>query len=318
MVTGSTGFVGTHILDRIVANGWKATVVVRKETKSKHLRDLPAVNVEDEKEMARVLAETDYFFNVAGIISAPSRKVYMDGNWKFTKKMVALCLRYAKNIRRFLHISSLAAAGPSKDGKQVTEDMAPEPMSTYGLTKLYGELEVLASADDMRVTIVRPPVVFGPRDRGLLELFQVAKKGVFPIPVTARRVSMVYVEDLVDSIFSTLMIPKCARNVYYACFEKPYSYGELHGIIESSLGRKLKKVAVPGGVLVSAARVAELANEFAGIKSMFNVDKATEMSQRDWICSAKKLEADTGYASKGSAEAKIPETMRWYKENRWL
>ena len=118
------------------------------------------------------------------------------------------------HVKRFVYVSSLAAAGPCKNGVAVTEDCSPCPVSDYGRSKLEGEKAVLQYRDLIPVTIVRPPAVYGPRDRDMLVLFKMIKKGVF-FDLGTCYYSLLYVDDLVQGIILCAESKKAEGKIYF-------------------------------------------------------------------------------------------------------
>jgi nucleoside-diphosphate-sugar epimerase len=260
--------------------------------------------------VARALEGCDAVYHIAGTLAAPTLKAFREGNWLVSKCMVEAAL--VARVPRFVHVSSLAAAGPSPDGRALDEDAPCAPVSMYGRTKLEGEREVLRHADAMQVTVIRPPAVYGPRDRGLLDMFKVVAGGVLPLIGGPKRVSIVHVEDLVRGIV------EAPAGVYFLANERAHSVADLLEVIRSALGRRALRVAVPDRVVRLLGRVAEKTLPWLGKGGLFSHDKAVELTQPFWVCSPARARRVFGWQPRIPIERGLADTLAWYRAEKWL
>ena len=170
VVTGATGFVGSHLVDALLEKGWRVTVTVRPSSNLRWLERKAVERVDDRFSASSPLPECDVVFHVAGVIRADTYADYLAGN-----RDLAVRAFEAARARRFVHVSSLAVAGP---GEKVDETTPCSPISLYGKSKWEGECEVWKRRDRTAVTVIRPPVVYGPRDFGLFDLYKTVSKGL--------------------------------------------------------------------------------------------------------------------------------------------
>lgn len=288
LVTGATGFVGSHLVDHLLERGWRVSATVRATSNLQWL-DSRVRRVEADLRRPVALPEVDTVFHVAGSI----RGDYRAGNWLATKHAVE-----GARCRRFVHVSSLSATGPG-----VVDETSPcRPISEYGRTKLEGELEVRKRPD---ATIVRPPVVYGERDTGLLDLYRTLARGFCPQIGGPKRVSMIHVRDLVEGMVAAAETP----GVFFLS-EGAYEMSHLMERILAFLGRRAVRVRIPDRVVRFLGGVAES----AGISSMFNRDKAAEMTQAAWVCSAEKAARELGWRARIGIEEGMWATLGWYRE----
>src|SRR6185369_4619109 len=103
----------------------------------------------------------DIVFHLAGVTKALHSTDYYLGNVTATETLLKLM---SGSQARLIHVSSLAAMGPSPDGVPLREEAEPHPLTNYGKSKLEGERVLRGSSVSDRATVVRPPVVYGPRD----------------------------------------------------------------------------------------------------------------------------------------------------------
>jgi dihydroflavonol-4-reductase len=304
-VTGATGFVGSHLVDALLARGAEVTCVVRKTSNLRWLRDKPVRTVEGDFDVNGAT----HVFHVAGVIQAPTLDEFMRGNRDLTRRLVQACR--GRPLERFVLVSSLAAAGPSLDGRPRVEEDPPRPVSNYGRSKLAGELETRAL--ECPVTIIRPPVVYGPRDEGLLELFKVVSSaGIEPVIGARKRYSIVHVDDLTAGV---LRAASAEPGLWYATNEEPVESDRLVALVARAVaGKRGRRIHVPDGALRALADVLA----FAGLDSMFNPDKAREITQKGWLCSGARARDRLGFLPQVPLERGLAETAAWYRREGWI
>ena len=181
-----------------------------------------------------------------------------------------------------MHVSSLAAVGPSADGTGtlVTPDQA-RPCSQYGESKRQGELAVANSALQQWF-VLRPPAVYGDGDAATRLLFRQALAPVCPVPVRPRPLSIVHVRDLVVTLHRALAI---FPNRRFAPVEGPdrTDTSDLMRRIAAACGRRARLLPVPSPVARVAAGGADLWSRWRKQPSFFNRDKMREVSARGWV-----------------------------------
>ena len=210
LVTGGTGFIGSHMVELLLAEGWQVVCPVRNP---KNLRNLEGLQVDIiqfdrlEKEIG-LIQDVDYVFHIGGATRAVNFDDYRSANVDFTRMLLECCASPISNqpLKRFVSVSSQACVGPSPDaGDAVTEEHSPSPLSMYGRSKLEAEKIAAKFMDVLPVTIVRPPTVFGPRDTDVLGIFKCACYRFAPcIAGPDRLVSIIYVKDLVRGILAAV------------------------------------------------------------------------------------------------------------------
>ena len=173
-VTGGTGFIGSHLVERLVDQGYHVTCLIRKTSNLRWLNQLldsqssqvhiVTGDLHDTDILARHVRDVDLVFHLAGLTKAPDAATYDRVNAEGTKHLIEACLSAQTNLGRFVYCSSLAAVGPSSNTTPNTEDVTPQPLTDYGSSKLKGEIVVREYADRLPITIIRPPAVM---DRGM-------------------------------------------------------------------------------------------------------------------------------------------------------
>ncbi len=202
LVTGATGFVGSHLVELLAEAGVGLRVLVRRTSRSEALEALGAERVvgalEEPVSVARAAAGVDVVFHLAALTRARTRSEYFRANAEGVRTVARAA---AEAGARLVYLSSLAAVGPSVDGRPVAEGAVPRPITQYGRSKLAGEEACSSAAERLEVVILRAPAVYGPRDRDLFRFFSMAARGVLALPSgPERRLQMIHVRDLAQAL----------------------------------------------------------------------------------------------------------------------
>ena len=328
-MTGGTGFIGSHLVELLVDRGYHVTCTVRKTSNLQWLQPLLAEKLPGVQLVTADLRDSDTFipslqgvdlvFHLAGLTKAPNRDAYDLANAQATKRLIEACLEANGELDRFLYCSSLAASGPSPDGEQIFEDTQPHPLTDYGKSKLKGELIASEYANQLPITIIRPPAVYGPRDTDIFLFFRAVKKGIMPlIGNPQRQLSLVYVKDLVNGIYTSAISDRAVGETYFLTDGTVHSWLEVAQTIASELKERPFKLKVPFLLLDAVSIFAEIAAKLTRQTATLNRQKMLDLKQQFWICDSTKAAKQINYHPAYPLEKGIEETARWYSENRWL
>jgi dihydroflavonol-4-reductase len=323
LVTGASGFVGSHLVDKLLSINHKVRIIARKESRLKWI-DASKIEVipcdyNDVESLRNAVKNVDYIFHVAGVIKSKTKEGYYKGNVDATRNLLLAVEKENLDLKRFLFVSSQAAAGPSPKGLAKTEDMECNPVTTYGKSKLMAEAEVKKFTGKIPFTIVRPSAVYGPRDPEILMFFQTLKKGIQPmVGFKEKYVSLVHVFDLIDGILLAAFSDKSLYQTYFISSEKGYGWEEIGNISSKILGKKVVKIKIPHFAVYTVAAISQFLSYFSKEATILNLEKAREMVQESWVCSVEKAKKELGYNQKISLEEGIKNTVNWYIENKWL
>jgi len=263
------------------------------------------------------VAGVDWVFHLAGALKAFTPEALMRVNRDGTGKLVRAVLLGAPQLRRFVLVSSLAAAGPSAGGlAALTEDAPPRPLTWYGRSKLEAERQVLASA--LPSVLLRPPVVFGPEDRDVLSYFRIARSGFLPVPGRAERYySLIYAPDLADGILRAATAPGPSGAIFNLTGEA-VTWLDLGRRIAAALGRTGRPVHVPEAAIILAGRAADAAARLRGRPEIFSSQKVLEMLAPAWVASGDKARRVLGWSAPTPLDEALARTVAWYRDHGWL
>lgn len=319
VVTGATGFIGSHLVERLVAMGARVRCLVRRTSRVALLP--PAVelaygDLATGEGIREAVQGAEVVFHLAGVTKALSRAEFYRGNVVATRNLVQAL---GENCRRLVHTSSLAATGPSPKGSPLREEVEPRPLTHYGRSKLEAECAVRSSAVAGRAVIVRPPVVFGPRDTDVLELFRMIVRGWLLVTGDPQaKFSVIYVEDLVEGLLAAASCSEAAGRIYFLAAPEPLSWQGLAVITGELIGRRARIMKVPYPVAWLAALGWEVASRWRRRPAIISREKLREARSGGWQCDPGKASRELGFIARTSHREAIARTLRWYRQAGWL
>jgi len=254
--------------------------------------------------------------HVAGLVKARSLQDYREVNVAGTRRLL-LAAKDSAREALFLLISSQAAAGPARDGRPVREEDAARPVSWYGLSKLEAEEEVAREWPGPWLAL-RPGVVFGPGDRGLLTLFAAAARGWVPTPAASRRIQIIHSSRAAAGIARAAGRPDLSGNRGFLCDPDPIAVGDLAAAIARLPERRARIVRVPDLLVRLAGAVETLREAVTGRSRPFNADKAREILAGDWLCETALMQRHLDLPPPSPLEDALRETWNWYRQHGWL
>jgi dihydroflavonol-4-reductase len=317
LVTGGTGFIGTHLVRRLLASNQAVRCLVRRQARPRNLP--PAVeavygDLTSGEGLEAALQGADTVIHLAGVTKALSPADYYAGNERATRNLAGAL---AGRSSRLVHVSSLAAIGPSLDGNPVAEDAEPHPLTHYGKSKLEAERAVRTLAPD--AVIVRPPVVYGPSDTDVFPLLKCITKGfVLSIAGGERWFSAIYVKDLVEGLLAAAGSTAASGRAYFLSHAKPASWSQFGATAARIMHRTPRVLEVPAAVAHAAGWGAEIWSRITHKPSIVSREKVAEAQCRFWTCDARRAAAELGFEAPTSLEDGLAETLAWYKEAGWL
>jgi dihydroflavonol-4-reductase len=333
LVTGASGFIGRHLVRRLVELGERVSCLVRATSRIDELRSAGAQlvtgDVTDPASIGRALAlsQAGIVFHLAGLTKAMRTDDFLRVNAGGVESVAAACAdRTDKPV--LVVVSSLAAAEPCAVDRPCVESDLPTPVSNYGRSKLAGEQAAAKYAGAVPISIVRPPMVFGPGDRGMLEMFRpIARWGIHTVPGRGERCfSLIHVADLVEGLL--LAAEKGERlhpngspgqGIYFMAADDYPTYAELGQAMAIALGKKRATVIhMPGPLVKLVGLCGDAMTWIRQRPAWVNSDKMTEALAGSWMCSSAKARTQLGWSPAATLAERLHETVQWYRQAKWL
>ena len=318
LVTGATGFIGSHLVDELIKKGYEVTCFARKTSSLKWIEGLDVTvlygDCEDEGSLENIPSDAQYIFHLAGLTKAKKDEDFFCVNVKGTENLLRAVSSKASGLKRFIYLSSLSATGPSRNGAPVNETSEPRPVSSYGRSKLEGERLVAKYRDSIPSTIIRPPAVYGPRDKDFYVLFKILKKGFYPYWGKCYY-SLLYVDDLVRGLIMAAEGKATEGGVYFLSDGKVYTNEDIANEISNVLEAKIVRLRIPKPLMSVLVRIGE---RLQGESSIINRDKVKELNCFHWVCDSSRAEKDFRFAPRVTIKEGIKWTADWYRIHQWL
>ena len=297
-ITGATGFVGGRLLALAVAEGHEVHALTRRSQNERHGVTWIQGALDNRQAMQRLVEGADAVIHVAGVISAPDEAGFERGNVAGT--LATLAAATAAGVRRFVHVSSLAAREPG--------------LSRYGASKARAEELVESSGLDW--AIVRPPAVYGPGDRETLELFKAARLGVVPLPPKGR-ISLIHADDLCRLLLA-LASPKAPAQVLYEADDGragSWSHREFARELATAQQRRALALPVPAALIRIGAKIDGLLRRS---RAKLTADRAAYFCHDDWTVDETKRPPASLWSPKIETAEGLHQTADWYCRMGWL
>lgn len=323
LVTGGGGFVGHHLVRRLLAEGDRVRCLLRRPSVPAGLAGLPVEivvgDVTRPASLPAALEGVEEVVHLAARLTATSEREMFETNARGTWHLVAAACA-TPTLRRFVHCSSLAVSGPSDGSTGVLEDAPYRPLTWYGASKSLAERIVLASAaKGLPAVVVRPPIVYGPRDRGLLSVFQALSKGIRPLlGPQPKTYSWVHGADLADALVRIGRHPGALGRAWFAAHEETATLERFLDLALSALGRTARTLRLPISLVRLLAGASDLLVQVTGAPGMLTRDKVNELAPMAWVCGTDAASSVLGWRARTPLAQGVPETARWYREQGWI
>jgi nucleoside-diphosphate-sugar epimerase len=319
LVTGATGFVGGHLTEVLRRAGNEVTALARSPAKAEALtsqgvRVVPG-DLHDSAALGRAAEGQDVIYHVAGLVAARDEAEFLRANRDGTRNVLAAA--EGAGGARFVLVSSLAAAGPSSRGTPLSGQETPRPVTAYGRSKLAAEQAVKGSA--LKWSIVRPPIVYGPRDREVLKVFRLARLGIVPVfGDGAQELSAVHAADLAAALVAVGAGTATIGGTYTACHPEVFTSAQFGAALGTAMGKSVATVRIPRQLGRAVLLLTETAARLARQATILTVDKANEFFQPAWTGDPSPLTRDSGWRAVYDLKLGLADTYRWYRQAGWL
>ncbi len=310
---------GSHVVDLLIQKGVSVRCLLRPGRSEEVLQGRPVEvargDLRDESGLAEAVTRVDAVIHVAGLIGARSPAEFLSVNMGGTRRLARMVRASNPDCRRFVYVSSQAAAGPSPDGVPIDESVEPNPLTHYGRSKLAGERVLADALGPVPFTVLRPPAIYGPRDEALLPIFQLAAKGwTADLDGRGRLFNLLHADDVARGVVEACFAESAAGQTYFLSDGVGASHSGMARILGEAFGRRLRRIPVPDFLLDLVAALTDELAGLAGVASVFGRQKAIEFKARWWLCSAARAKADFGWEPRVPPDSGLVETARWYAE----
>ena len=320
-LTGSTGFVGGHIVDQLLAAGHQVTALVRSPARAAGFAErgvrLVRGDLHDLAALTEGARDADAVLHVAALTGAVDEKEFLAANRDGTANVLRAST-LAPHRPRLVYVSSMAAGGPARRDVPKRDTADDRPVTMYGRSKLAGELALRAS--DHPWVVLRPPTVYGPRDQdNLLTVFKAARTGFAPVfGDGAMQLSAIYVEDLAAATIHAASAPGVVGGTFYVNHPEVVTSADLVRGIARAMGREVRLVGIPEpvarGILTLTGGVAALFRR----KTILRADKANEFYQEAWTGDPGPFTALSGWSASTDLRTGLERTWAFYQSAGWI
>lgn len=328
LVTGATGFLAAHLIPALQSQGHEIRGLVRRVPNSGFLRslgiELIAGDVTDHQSLTAAVTGVDVVFHLAGLTKALTAAEFLRVNAQGVANVADACAA-RPDPPVLVSTSSLAAAGPTANGRARIETDPAVPISKYGISKRAGEMEAQARADKLAITIVRPPIVFGEHDLHTQYMFEpIARRGLHAVVgLKTWHYSLIHAADLAQGLILAAekgkrVVPPGQPNsadqgFYYFADNPQITYTELGRMIGTAVGRqRVQMVRFPGPLAYVVAGVCEVNFHLRRRPGIVNIDKVREATAGSFTCSAERARTELGFKIGAPLPDRLKQTADWF------
>jgi len=358
LITGASGFIGSFLCDESLHRRFRVWAGIRSRSSRKWLQSewlnfvtLDMTNTDTLYQQLNSFKQKqgkwDVIIHAGGATKCLNKEDFIANNFECTKNLVETLEQLDMLPQQFLYLSSLSVLGPSLD------ESNPQPNTAYGESKLMSEnylkdkfaslensphtllpnenstLALLPSENSAHalplrgsggLTIFRPTGVYGPREKDYLMMMKSIKHHYdFAVGFKPQIITFVYVQDLVNAILSAIGNEKSYGKTYAVSDGNSYSSRAFSDLIQKELDKRfVLHITAPLFILKAVCNIGDLWSRLTGKISTLNKDKYNILSQRDWQCDITPIKEDLGYEPQWDLERGVKESVKWYKENKWL
>jgi nucleoside-diphosphate-sugar epimerase len=320
LLTGASGFLGSHVADRLAQEDVTLRLMLRKTSRLRFLDGVSQVyeradgDLRDPISLSQALANVDCVIACGGLTWARTEADYQAVNALGTQRLVEASV--AAGVKRFVYISSLAAQGPSPDGRPLPPEVT-NPISAYGRSKRDGETPVLAAKDDISVAILRPPIIYGPRDEAFLPLYRAIRwLRLMPLYGDGNNLlTFVHALDAADAAVRVALSETLSGAIYSISDGPPHTWREVASAYAKAVGRRPFMLPVPRGAYHGVGYAANALIRLTRLQLPIDSETVQEMKQRYWVGDHAAITQDLGWTPRYDIEAGMAQTASWHKEH---
>ncbi len=310
---GGTGFICSHLVEELIRLGMSVTCLIRTDSARNWLDSYPVKVVESScfsNDLLRSLIDnSDYIFHLDSFTRPSCKNRPLCDFVGETKALLDVAYNFCKDLKRLVYLGNPAIF---EDEQKGFKSQYPKECDKHG-DLLEIEETVLSYMDILPLTILRPPAVYGPRDRDFYHFFKMVKKGLLPYQGKSFY-SMIYVEDLVKGVIKALNTNRTIGKAYYLSHACLHSNIDIADAIAKEMECDYIKLRLPGGILTFVERIAGRTTKED------HVNLACEEGARYscWLKKCGEAKRDFGFEPEVDLNNGIKWTVNWYKLYKWL
>ena len=321
LVTGANGFLGRKICDELKSQGHTPLAFVRGAIQAEALQtagiECIVGSLTEPVPLKKILSTVDAVVHAAGGGKASRPESFFENNVRPTQ-----CLVEASKglpLKRWVLISSLAAAGPSPDGTPLAHNAPTAPMSPYGESKAAAERCVLKEKDSFHVAIIRPPAIYGPGDSRWLPFFRAAQKKWVPLPGGKRKtLSLIHVADCAAAVVRTLEADFPSGTNFFVDDGPPHAITDFIAALERVFGHAIVPIGIPAWLFRPVAHAVYGVAAALGREPLLTPSKVKELLCPHWVCDSAQTQSMLKWRPQISLPAGVEETAHWYQKEGWI
>ncbi len=322
-ITGGTGFIGSNLAGFLADKGYYVECLTRSGKAPPDLKEQENLffsrgDITDSDSIIDFVRRNQIIIHLAGKTRAADEKEFIKFNVTGTINLIESIKTENPEIRQIIIMSSQAAVGPSPNEIFLDENSPLKPLSPYGRSKAMMENYLKSKSENLPITIVRAPSVYGPRDKDFLKLFRIYNMGIKPVIGKTHRISFVYVQNLIEGIFAMMSNKQSLNETFFITDGGALTWKEFGELSEKYLGKKAVTLNIPKFIVEIVGFISKVVSILTKKQILLTKDKLKEIKTPFWLVSNKKIKKLIGYTPQFSTEEGIQYTIRWYRDNHLL
>lgn len=320
LVTGAAGFLGRTVVRELAARGIAVRALLRASSDASVLPpgvEIVRGDVSDPAALRPAVEGCELVYHLAGVRRAADRETFLTVNAGATRLLLEACVAAGAAGRRFVLAGSLAACGPSREGKREEEPFAP--VEWYGESKAEAERIAMSFSGRLPVAIGRPPRILGPGDRENLFFFRIVARGfLLRVLGPARPLSWIEVDDCARAFALLGERPEAVGQAFFLASPERTSVEGLQREVARALGVSPRTVPVPPAALSALGWAADAVTRLTGRRFPLNRKLVRQVLAPGWTCATEKAERLLDFTAGTSLRESVARSARDYRERGWL
>lgn len=322
LVTGSTGFIGSHLVEALIKKKYKVYCLIRKESNLRWIKDydleLITGSYQDKESLYNAVKGMDYVFHVGAAVTAFNWETYYQANVQGTINLLEVCAAVNPGLKKFVFVSSISAAGPANNKQPLKESDPCHPVSLYGKSKYLAEEAAARFFQQLPIVIIRPTNVLGIRQQQLHTTIKLASKRIIPMLGNGdKQTSICFVQDVVKALILAAENEKVRGKTFFVANPVPYSWREILEFITRELGLSLV-IKIPHPALLIIAFVCEKIAKLTGGRPLLTRNTIRSARKNYFLHDITSIREELGFSPTVSFEQGMRDIVKWYKEEGFL